>query len=94
VKRIQMRRGVKLPPGARYVGRPSRWGNPYRVEQPSLLRTRMDPELGLVRVCTRCRDEWPLDSEFFPRGQVDGFHSWCRACWAEYSRERRRRAAA
>ena len=31
MKRVQMRRGVKLPPGTRYVGRPSRWGNPYRV---------------------------------------------------------------
>ncbi len=25
------RRDGKLPEGARYVGRPSRWGNPYKV---------------------------------------------------------------
>ena len=30
-KRIQFRRGVKLPPGAVYVGRPSIWGNPFKV---------------------------------------------------------------
>lgn len=32
MKRIQYRRGMKLPEGARYVGRPSRWGNPYKVK--------------------------------------------------------------
>jgi len=32
-KRIQRRRtrGWTMPPGARYIGRPSRWGNPFRV---------------------------------------------------------------
>jgi hypothetical protein len=34
--RIQRRRtrGWRMPDGAVYVGRPSRWGNPYRVGQP------------------------------------------------------------
>jgi hypothetical protein len=33
-KRIQRRRtaGWKMPEGAIYVGRPSRWGNPFRVD--------------------------------------------------------------
>jgi hypothetical protein len=32
-ERIQRKRtkGYRLPPTAVYVGRPSRWGNPYRV---------------------------------------------------------------
>ena len=32
-RRIQRRRtaGWRMPPGAVYVGRPTRWGNPYRV---------------------------------------------------------------
>lgn len=32
-KRIQRKRspGWRTPPGAVYVGRPTRWGNPYRV---------------------------------------------------------------
>jgi Domain of unknown function (DUF4326) len=32
-RRIQRRRtrGWRLPPEALYVGRPTRWGNPYRV---------------------------------------------------------------
>ncbi|SCL21250.1 DUF4326 domain-containing protein [Micromonospora aurantiaca (nom. illeg.)] len=31
-RRIQRRRtaGWQMPPGAVYIGRPSRWGNPYR----------------------------------------------------------------
>ncbi|MBW3068934.1 DUF4326 domain-containing protein [Actinomyces sp. 594] len=34
-RRIQRRRsrGWRMPPGAVYVGRPSAWGNPYRVSQ-------------------------------------------------------------
>ncbi len=28
-------RSYRLPPGAVYVGRPTQWGNPYRVEQRS-----------------------------------------------------------
>ena len=31
IARIQYVRGEKLPPGAKCVGRISRWGNPYRV---------------------------------------------------------------
>ena len=35
-KRIQRRRtkGYRLPPDAIYVGRPSRWGNRWRVDEP------------------------------------------------------------
>jgi hypothetical protein len=36
-ERIQLRRtkGWRLPPGAMSVARPTRWGNPYRVEKVS-----------------------------------------------------------
>ena len=30
-RRVQRKRGVKLPPHTRYVGRGSRWGNVWRV---------------------------------------------------------------
>ncbi len=35
-KRIQRKRskGWRMPEGAVYVGRPSRWGNPFAVRQP------------------------------------------------------------
>lgn len=32
-------RGWRMPEGAVYVGRPSRWGNPYRVGDPVVLRS-------------------------------------------------------
>src|SRR5438128_309262 len=37
-KRIQRQRikGWQMPPGAIYVGRPTRWGNPYRVGEPGV----------------------------------------------------------
>jgi len=31
-KRIQYRRGQPLPPNTKYVGRPTKWGNPYKVQ--------------------------------------------------------------
>lgn len=38
-------------------------------------KTRMDPELGLVRRCARCKEWWPADGEFYrPR------HLTCTAC--------------
>ncbi len=33
--RIQFSRREKLPEGAVYVGRPSKWGNPFVIGQPS-----------------------------------------------------------
>lgn len=33
MKRIQYKRAKPLPPDAIYVGRPSRWGNPYQVKK-------------------------------------------------------------
>lgn len=47
---------------------------------------RDDDELGTVRLCTRCREEWPKDAEFYyftAGGKVLGH---CKACWAEQRR--------
>lgn len=54
---------------------------------------RDDPELGTVRRCTRCGEEWPLDEEFYYYQVRHGRRvssAWCRACWSERSRERHR----
>lgn len=40
-RRVQHRRGVKLPPNSRLVARPSRWGNPFKVEATSEGRWRV-----------------------------------------------------
>lgn len=31
--RVQRRRGISLPAGVRYVGRPTRWGNPWVIRR-------------------------------------------------------------
>ena len=38
MKRIQRQRtkGWRMPEGAIYVGRPSKWGNPWRVDDPAM----------------------------------------------------------
>ena len=53
--------------------------------------TRDDPILGNVRLCNRCREEWPVDDDFWyfqvRRGkrQVMGH---CKACWSERDRSK------
>jgi hypothetical protein len=54
---------------------------------------REDPELGLVRMCPECRDEWPFDGEFWHirDGKLDGNRpARCRACCVDYYAKRRR----
>jgi hypothetical protein len=48
---------------------------------------RIDPELGRVRLCGRCQEEWPRDREFWffkANGNVLGY---CKACWSERRRK-------
>ncbi len=46
----------------------------------------VDPILGPVKPCSRCKEVWPADREFFHRRR-NGWQSWCRACWHEYVME-------
>lgn len=55
-ERVQRKRsaGWKMPPNAVYVGRPTRWGNPFKVgidgtldEVITLYRSWLEVELGL-----------------------------------------------
>lgn len=51
--RIQRSRakGWKMPPNTVYVGRPTRWGNPYYVGEPS-----PKPGKGLLHACTTAKE--------------------------------------
>ena len=53
-----------------------------RARKPQTKLERVDPILGLVRLCRGCGEEWPVDDEFFffQRGRVMGR---CKACWSE-----------
>jgi hypothetical protein len=56
---------------------------------------RDDPELGVVRLCGACGEEWPFDSEFWhiTDGRLD--KRWprrCIACCNDYYAQRRRLA--
>lgn len=45
---------------------------------------RMDDD-GLYKRCSRCKDYWPADSEFFFSStyESDGLIAWCKACYLE-----------
>lgn len=63
-------------------GRP--WNHGLRVNE------RDDTILGRVRLCTTCKEDWPLDEEFWyfdRKGKVLGR---CKACWSDWNRERRK----
>ena len=54
---------------------------------------REDPELGIVRLCRACGEEWPFDSEFWHlrNGKMDDRWPWrCIACCVEYKAARHR----
>ncbi|MDR5170701.1 hypothetical protein IHQ56_02610 [Methylobacillus flagellatus] len=59
---------------------------------PALLARRLklgtyreEPD-GLHRLCCRCNEYWPADTEFFyyAKKKGDGLHSWCKACYEEW----------
>jgi hypothetical protein len=45
-----------------------------------------DPVLGKQKLCSRCGEYWPMDSEFFhaKKGNRQNLHSYCIACEKEY----------
>lgn len=44
----------------------------------------------LEKRCSRCHDYWPADAEFFyqSKGQSDGLHIYCKACYREWKNNR------
>lgn len=47
--------------------------------------------VGPVRICSCCREAWPLDEEFFPLSESgeEEFETWCIACTLEGSAPRK-----
>lgn len=52
---------------------------------------RDDPILGRVKRCPRCRESWPLDSEFFFFRASGKPQAYCKACYNDAFRESRSR---
>ena len=49
-------------------------------------RERLDPFLGLVRLCVRCGEEWPRDGAFWYFDKAGKVMGHCKACWSERKR--------
>lgn len=48
---------------------------------------RLDSDGALEKRCSKCRDWWPADTEFFPVDRA-GLGSWCRACRYEHRKQK------
>ena len=42
--------------------------------------------IGREKLCPRCKEYWPADSEFFytTHRNKDGLDNWCKACYREW----------
>ncbi len=90
-QRVQRSRakGSKTPPNTRYIGRPTKWGNPYRVKKPTTVLTveqRFSLHLPLCsdRAEAVKKYEWwlgrrlAIDPTFLePLRQYDYLSCWC-----------------
>ena len=98
--RIQRKRtkGWRMPPGAVYVGRPTLWGNPYRVGAMATELGWLTDAEGAVWKVERKGGEHRVTlarSLRLYRELLDGSHSWVRselrgkslACWCPLDRE-------
>lgn len=50
-------------------------------------------DLGIVRLCRRCGEEWPRDDDFWffqERRGVRRVMGHCKACWSERDRSKYR----
>lgn len=74
-KRIQRRRtkGWRMPEGAIYVGRPTRWGNPYRITGMSA-----DARAQAVQNYREAVPAWPAETIADIRHHLGGRDL---ACW-------------
>jgi hypothetical protein len=77
-QRIQRRRsrGWKMPANAIYVGRPTRWGNPFNIEEFRFRSTEPDPEFSCActshrRTDAECRQEAVAAFEGWVHSQPD-----------------------
>ena len=85
--RIQMRRvkGWRMPEGAVYVGRPSRWGNPYKVGAEVQVGGR-GLDTGRAHVVVDAADAVRLYRKWiWTQGRIEGLTPALRghdlACW-------------
>lgn len=50
------------------------------MSRPST-RARIDTDAGHEIQCSKCKEFWPEEPEFYFIHKVKGAHSWCKACY-------------
>jgi len=79
--RIQRKRtkGWKMPPNTVYVGRPTKWGNPYKIDCAVGIDTRADA-VRLFRDMLKFGnpEDYPLDDVIGAELRGKNLACWCR----------------
>ena len=77
-KRIQRKRtkGWRMPEGAVYVGRPTKWGNPFHKMEVVQMGAALMDEMMAFRVLVTSEATWPYRKE--AQAALRGKHL---ACW-------------
>lgn len=72
-QRIQMKRtkGWRKPPGAVYVGRPTKWGNPHKIG---------DPEIPTAQAAVNAYRDG-ISKGAFPIDDIEKLRGKDLACW-------------
>lgn len=60
-------------------------------------KAKLDPEMGLEKLCSGCNEYWPQDTAFWSVWNhiysQDGLQHYCKACEAEKAAQRKQRKA-
>jgi hypothetical protein len=91
-RRVQRRRvkGWRMPENAVYVGRPSKWGNQFKVGDwvrldPTLLPVQITPTVAVVLFAAKCDEVLTLPAESAQRLHLERYLKEIRghdlACW-------------
>lgn len=57
------------------------------------LRERLNEDGEVERLCTDCKEYWPADREFFYSGGHGRLQPWCKACYEERRKNKRKKVS-
>jgi len=85
----------QIPPGAGFAYKRASPNQALLTKRLASGKYRLDEDGELEKLCTKCKEYWPADTEFFypNSGDLDGIWKMCKACYQEWRKSHRHNAA-